>query len=172
MHSVRCMRVDSCSCFGSLAGIGFQRCMCFSLTGMHHCNGRARLFARYFIGVAPFATVEKKSRGLVDTMKNRDYVSPSRRGLQKRVRKIEATTCSTNPDLHLDGRNGGRGISFPGEMLHVVASRSMQATRFVDRESGFCLPVGGIDCAGSVPGRVAPAVGRGGFPVALLGTGL
>lgn len=59
---------------------------------------RAATFARFEAAHrARSRCREKKLRGAVDTVKNRDYVSPSRRFLRKQVSKIISTTRTSIP---------------------------------------------------------------------------
>jgi hypothetical protein len=131
------------------AGIGFQRAP-DARSG--HCR-HARMSCMPRADPAPpspaAAGARKKCHGVVDTAKNRDYVSPSRRCLRKRVSRPNATTrVTTKPSARTVSTVDSGIVSLEKPRHHPEhTARVAPATRV------FCCRATARRRTESVPGR-------------------
>lgn len=79
---------------------------------------------------------EKKSHGVIDSTNNRDYVSPSRHFLQKRVDRTITTTCSTTKPSARTLKTADAGFISP-EKTTTTQSSTGQVTRCASRRGFF-----------------------------------
>jgi hypothetical protein len=149
-------------------GIGFQRA---PDPRSAHCR-HARMACMPHADRPPpwpaAAGARKKCHGVVDTAKNRDYVSPSRRCLRKRVSRPNATTrVTTKPSARTVSTVDSGIVSLEKPRHHPEhTARVALATRV------FCCRATARRRTESVPGRASPRrLAAGPTPAALFPPG-